>query len=212
MHGYQVRLRAAAAPRVPGKCKTLPPAALSSQLLRRAALVARRANIGEGGKPVIRPYTPVSHPDEKGHFDLVVKARPCTAPHNAAPLPRLPIFSPLRCRWAQAYPTGVMSKHFAQMKVGDTLECKGPIVKLEYKPNMKKSIGMVAGGTGITPMLQVIEEVLRNPADKTTLSLVFGNVTEADILLKSRIDALAAKHPQQFKARCGSYAREHARR
>jgi hypothetical protein len=35
----------------------------------------RSANIGEGGKAVIRPYTPVSHPDEKGHFDLVVKAR-----------------------------------------------------------------------------------------------------------------------------------------
>ena len=94
-----------------------------------------------------------------------------------------------------------MSKHFAGMKVGDTLECKGPIVKLEYKPNMKASIGMVAGGTGITPMLQVIEEVLRNPADKTKLSLVFGNVTQDDILLKSRIDALAAKHPNQFKAR-----------
>jgi cytochrome-b5 reductase len=85
------------------------------------------------------------------------------------------------------------------MKVGDTLECKGPIMKLEYKPNMKASIGMVAGGTGITPMLQVIEEVLRNPEDKTTLSLVFGNVTQEDILLKSRIDALAAKHPKQFK-------------
>jgi len=94
-----------------------------------------------------------------------------------------------------------MSKHFAHMKAGDTLECKGPIVKLENKPNMKTSIGMVAGGTGITPMLQVIEEVLRNPEDKTTLSLVFGNVTADDILLKSRIDALAAKHPKQFKAR-----------
>ena len=34
-----------------------------------------RAPIGEGGKPVIRPYTPTSAPDTKGHFDLVVKAR-----------------------------------------------------------------------------------------------------------------------------------------
>jgi cytochrome-b5 reductase len=92
-----------------------------------------------------------------------------------------------------------MSKHFASLKVGDTLDCKGPMIKLAYTPNMKASIGMVAGGTGITPMLQVIEEVLRNPADKTALSLVFGNVTEEDILLKKRIDALAAKHPAQFK-------------
>ena len=72
-------------------------------------------------------------------------------------------------------------------------------MKLPYTPNMKASIGMVAGGTGITPMLQVIEEVLRNPADKTQLSLVFGNVTADDILLKSRLDALAAKHPKQLR-------------
>ena len=31
---------------------------------------------------------------------------------------------------------------------------QGPIIKLKYEANMKKSIGMVAGGTGITPMLQ----------------------------------------------------------
>ncbi len=41
------------------------------------------------------------------------------------------------------------------MQIGETLDVKGPIIKLAYKPNMKQSIGMVAGGTGITPMLQV---------------------------------------------------------
>ena len=54
----------------------LPPAA--SDAPRRG-----RAPIGEGGKPVIRPYTPTSEPDAKGHFDLVVKART-----HERPLPR----------------------------------------------------------------------------------------------------------------------------
>ena len=36
----------------------------------------------------------------------------------------------------------------------------------------------MAGGTGITPMLQVIDAVLDNKADKTKLSLVFANTTE----------------------------------
>lgn len=36
-----------------------------------------------------------------------------------------------------------MSKHIHSLKEGDELECKGPIMKLEYKPNMKKKIGMV---------------------------------------------------------------------
>jgi len=41
------------------------------------------------------------------------------------------------------------------MKVGEALEMKGPFPKLPYKPNMRKNIAMIAGGTGITPMLQV---------------------------------------------------------
>lgn len=36
-----------------------------------------------------------------------------------------------------------MSKHIVNLNVGDTLECKGPISKLPYKPNMKKRLGMV---------------------------------------------------------------------
>jgi len=36
-------------------------------------------------------------------------------------------------------------------------------------------------------MLQVVDEVLANPADRTKVSLVFGNVSEADILLKQAI-------------------------
>ena len=53
---------------------------------------------------------------------------------------------------------------------------------------------MLCGGTGIAPMLQVIKEVLRNPDDKTEVSLVFANETFDDILLKSTLDELAAKH------------------
>lgn len=43
----------------------------------------------------------------------------------------------------KGYPEGKMSKHIVNLNVGDTLECKGPISKLPYKPNMKKKIGMV---------------------------------------------------------------------
>ena len=37
---------------------------------------------------------------------------------------------------------------------------------------------MIAGGTGITPMLQVIREILSNPEDKTEISLIFANQSE----------------------------------
>ncbi|KAI9345995.1 hypothetical protein DFJ73DRAFT_838368 [Zopfochytrium polystomum] len=126
---------------------------------------------GPDGKPVIRPYTPVEEPDKyTGNFDLIVKK----------------------------YPNGPMSTHIHELKKGDTLELQGPIPKYPYVPNKDGHIGMVAGGTGITPMLQVIRKIFSNPSDKTKVTLVFANVTEQDILLKEYFDGLAKKHPEQF--------------
>lgn len=82
-----------------------------------------------------------------------------------------------------------MSQHMDHLKIGDTIEVKGPKGKFHYEPNMKAHIGMLAGGTGITPMLQIIngwwylkvynyqnkrtnpfyQAVLKNPADKTKI-------------------------------------------
>lgn len=47
---------------------------------------------------------------------------------------------------------------------------------------------MIAGGTGITPMLQIIRAIARDPEDKTTVSLLYANVTEGDILLRKELD------------------------
>jgi cytochrome-b5 reductase len=53
---------------------------------------------------------------------------------------------------------------------------------------------MLAGGSGITPMLQVVKEIVNNPEDHTTVHLVFANNTTEDILLRKEIDELVAKH------------------
>lgn len=74
---------------------------------------------------ITRPYTPTSDIDAKGHVDLIVKV----------------------------YEKGNMSRHIFNMKVGDELEMKGPVKKYAYEPNKKRAIGMIAGGTGITPMV-----------------------------------------------------------
>jgi cytochrome-b5 reductase len=43
---------------------------------------------------------------------------------------------------------------------------------------------MIAGGTGITPMLQLIREMLQNPDESIELRLIFANQSEDDILLR----------------------------
>ncbi len=43
-----------------------------------------------------------------------------------------------------------------------------------------------------------MEEILRNPADKTSVSLIFANLSPEDIICKQHIDDLARKHKSQF--------------
>lgn len=40
---------------------------------------------------------------------------------------------------------------------------------------------MIAGGTGLTPMYQIIRSSLQDPKDKTELALIYANVEEDDI-------------------------------
>lgn len=58
---------------------------------------------------------------------------------------------------------------------------------------------MIAGGSGITPMLQLINEILKRPEDTTELALLYANQSEDDILLRDDLDVLAAKHQEHFK-------------
>lgn len=86
-----------------------------------------------------------------------------------------------------------MTEHIHALKVGDTIQMKGPIPKFPYKANEFEHIGMIAGGSGITPMWQVIQDIASNKADKTKVTLIYTNKTEQDILLREQFDKLAAQ-------------------
>jgi cytochrome-b5 reductase len=74
-------------------------------------------------------------------------------------------------------------------KTGQVLNLYGPYGKLSYKSNgvfeiikndtiiTKKvdKIGMIAGGSGITPMFQLINKIVMNKRDKTGLALIYSN-------------------------------------
>ena len=46
---------------------------------------------------------------------------------------------------------------------------------------------MIAGGTGLTPMLQVMRAVANNKEDHTNVSLLYANSTEQDILMRDEL-------------------------
>eukprot|EP00882_Tetradesmus_deserticola_P016459 GHRQ01017583.1.p1 GENE.GHRQ01017583.1~~GHRQ01017583.1.p1 ORF type:complete len:249 (+),score=84.23 GHRQ01017583.1:339-1085(+) len=122
------------------------------------------------GKDVYRPYTPTTDDDTLGQVEFVIKV----------------------------YPSGKMTQIMDRLVVGDTMLMKGPRGRFQYSRNMKKAIGMIAGGTGVTPMYQVAAAILKDPHDTTRISLLFGNLTADDILIKQELDALAEAHPKRF--------------
>nr|ACF22999.1 nitrate reductase [Chlorella vulgaris] len=138
------------------------------------------------GELVMRAYTPSSSDDQLGYFELVIKV------YFANQHPRFP-------------DGGKMSQYLESLSIGDSMEVKGPLGHVHYtghgnytldgEPHKASHISMIAGGTGITPMYQVIQAVLKNASDTTQLRLLYANVSPDDILLREELDALAAAHP-----------------
>lgn len=125
------------------------------------------------GLKTTRAYTPTSCPNSVGYFELLIKS----------------------------YEYGKMSQHFHSLSVGDSMLFRGPIGRFKYAPNMYNRIGLVAGGTGITPCLQVIRHVLEtntDSADMTKFTLFYQNRTEADILMRKELSELALSYPTRL--------------
>jgi len=99
----------------------------------------------------------------------------------------------------QSYATGNVSKAIGLLKIGDTIKVKGPKGQMVYRSGLVREFGMIAGGTGITPMLQIIRAILKNSSDRTKISLIFANVNEEDILLRKDLEQLAEDEKSRFK-------------
>ena len=102
-----------------------------------------------------------------------------------------------------------MSQHVDSLKIGDYLDFRGPVGEFEYISDGEflldgeechaTKFNMVAGGTGITPCMQIAAEILRHPRDNTQMSLIFAAREEGDLLMRSTLDEWAAIFPNKFK-------------
>ena len=93
-----------------------------------------------------------------------------------------------------------MSSHLHDMNPDQRLKFKGPISKYPLAENQHKHIALIAGGTGITPMWQLINNIFKNENDSTKVTLLFANKTEDDILLKKELQELENEYPRRFRA------------
>jgi NAD(P)H-flavin reductase len=140
------------------------------------------------GKPVMRAYTPVAVGPY--YVDFVIK-----------------VYFPLPPKFPDG---GVLTQHFETLKVGDTIDFKGPLGEFDFdcaptavprdtlstfKTNGAhggtfKHLGMIAGGSGITPVLQVATALLLLDRD-FSVSILYANQSPEDILCQEELDAVA---------------------
>jgi nitrate reductase (NAD(P)H) len=127
---------------------------------------------------IIRSYTPISEGTDKGALDVLVK-----------------VYFDTKDRVG-----GKMTKALDAIPTGHYVDFKGPIGKFEYFEKGRCAIGgkqrfvkrfiMVCGGSGITPIFQVLRAVLKDHQDTTKCLVLDGNREEQDVLLRTEMDDL----------------------
>ncbi|XP_039175779.1 NADH-cytochrome b5 reductase-like isoform X1 [Crotalus tigris] len=109
------------------------------------------------GLEVQRAYTPITPVNAEGFFEVLIKC----------------------------YKTGLMSQYIKSWKMGDAIFWRGPFGGFAYTANRYGELLMLASGTGIAPMLPIIQYITENEDDETFVTLVGCFRTFENIYMKT---------------------------
>jgi ferredoxin-NADP reductase len=119
-----------------------------------------------GGIRTSRPYSISSQPNQVGYYDITIRR----------------------------VENGLVSNYLLdEVKRGDTLISSGPAGNFYFNPLIhKKTTVCIAGGSGITPFMSMIREIIECGLDRTVY-LFYGSKTTEDIIFGDEITRLADK-------------------
>ena len=84
-----------------------------------------------------------------------------------------------------------------ELNEGNFIEISEPEGKFILDPKPHKNYIAFAAGSGITPILSMIKDVLKNEIS-STFTLIYGNKTAADTIFKEELDALKEAYPERL--------------
>ena len=111
--------------------------------------------------------------------------------------------SPLDNEWRVAIKkvNGGLFSSYANNKLrkGDVVEVMPPVGKFNtsLNPQQQKNYVAIAAGSGITPILSIINTTLRTEPD-SSFTLVYANRTRSSIIFKEELEALKNKFMNRF--------------
>lgn len=114
-----------------------------------------------------RPYSISSSPTQTEHIDLTVRRKK----------------------------GGFVSNYLLdKVKVGDEFETTGPMGQFYYEPLTDgKNLVFLAGGSGITPFMSIIREVVDRKLD-LNIWLIYGSRVPEDVIFNKELEKIAKKH------------------
>ena len=114
-----------------------------------------------------RPYAISSSPKDRSRYELTIRR----------------------------VPGGRVSNHLLDtLKRGDPLQSTGPMGTFFHNPLFHgEDLVFIAGGSGVAPAMSMIRDIVER-ALPLRLHLIYGSTSATDILFKTELDAIAAKH------------------
>jgi NAD(P)H-flavin reductase len=143
---------------------------------------------GADGKEIGHPYSPVSTLDKLGSQTYVIKIY---RPHKDFP------------------DGGKFTQALEKVNVGESLQFKGPVGYIKYNGNgefiwlgtalpRKSKIGILVGGTGVTPGISIAAASIFGN-DGCDVKMLNFNKTKGDILCQDTIDGIKSKNSKKFE-------------
>ncbi|XP_049511091.1 NADH-cytochrome b5 reductase 2-like [Dermacentor silvarum] len=105
---------------------------------------------------------------------------------------------------------GLMSQFLDTVPLGAKLKIQGPRGRFVYEGQGRfvtvdgsrlpqaTWLGLVAAGSGVTPMLQLLRHALVDETDETKIKMIDVNSTEEDIIARRELDHYAKVHAERF--------------
>jgi cytochrome-b5 reductase len=128
-------------------------------------------------KVLSKSYSPISHPATPDVFELLVKGY-------------------------DYRPGGGVGAYLCGLNIDDEILAKVKAPRQVHgSPEVAKRwkhVGLIAGGTGIAPLFQILQILLQDPEDTTQIYVLSINRHQHDILMKGELDHMANQYPNRL--------------
>ncbi|KAK5942648.1 hypothetical protein PMZ80_005213 [Knufia obscura] len=130
--------------------------------------------IKNGPESIVRSYTPISNVVDGGKTNTLELA-------------------------IKSYESGVMSSSLLSLPTDGVLECRGPLGSYKnYHRFLCERLGVIAGGSGITPIYALIKSIVIDENDSTAITLLYAESDQDSTMLRTELNDLARRFPKKL--------------